>query len=250
MDMKQKLLQVVELVKHLKTSLVRLLVLLRLGLELRRVVQFEKRFKTHKALALCEQLLSQLDSYSQLTNQDREEISSFLKMRKAGLLRDQGRAQETLGLMGEALAHAESSGNKVQIGRCKLGLGVLYASLGDLGKGQQKLEEAVAYFRALRELGSTYGVEQGLGWALLNLGRWLAKAGQPQVGITKLEEAVERLKRIRNHVGVATAYEFLGEIFEEQGDKARAQESYQRAKEHYEKEGMREKAEQMSCKSE
>lgn len=177
---------------------------------MQRGIELEKQSKPEEVLALYERLLNEIDSNPQLQlpSQERESIRSFLKMRKAGLLRDKGQSQEALCLMEEALVHAETSGNKVQIGRCKLGLGVLYARLDNLQEGQQRLEEAVSYFRVLREEGS----EQGLGWALLNLGRLLAKAGQPQVGIARLEEAVEVLKRIGNHVGVATAYKFLGEI--------------------------------------
>jgi tetratricopeptide (TPR) repeat protein len=216
--------------------------------ELQKLVELEKHLQGGEALTLCERLLSELDSYAGLSGQDREGTRSFLKMRKAGLLRDKGRQQEALQLMAEALTHAESSGNKVQIGRCKLGFGVMHASLGNVEKGRQLLEEAVAYFRGLREAGSDYGVEQGLGWALLNLGRWMAKIGQSQAGITQLEEAVGVLQRIGNHVGVATAYEFLGEVFEAQGDQAQAWENYKHAKEHYEKEGMNEKAAQMKAK--
>ena len=190
-----------------------------------------------KALEAYDRLLRQVDTFSSSAVKDA--VVAYLLLRKGGILLQTGKLSEGESLMREALALAEHSQNSLMIGRAKLGLGVLYGSLGRFEEGERLLTEVFLLFSK----NDDYESKQGAGWSLLNLGGICSKQGKWLEAERNLDKAVDVLTGIKNWVGVASAYELRAKNSLKSGESARAKADFARAVKFYEKQGMKEKAE-------
>ena len=188
-----------------------------------------------KALEAYDRLLKEVGAFP--ASGVRDAVVAYLLLRKGGVLLQTGKLSEGEGLMREALGLAERSEYGVMIGRAKLGLGVLCASLGRFEEGERLLTETFLLFSR----GEDYDSKQGAGWSLLNLGGLYGKQEKWYEAEQRLDKAVEVLSRIKNWVGVASAYELKAKNSLKKGESARAKEYYAKAIEFYEKQGMKEK---------
>jgi tetratricopeptide (TPR) repeat protein len=189
-----------------------------------------------KALVAYDRLLKEVGTFP--PSRVRDAVVAYLLLRKGGVLLQTGKLSEGEGLMREALVLAERSEYGVMVGRAKLGLGVLCASLGRFEEGERLLTETFLLFSR----GEDYDSKQGAGWSLLNLGGLYGKQEKWYEAEQRLDKAVEVLSGIKNWVGVASAYELKAKNSQKKGESTRAKENYAKAVEFYEKQGMKEKA--------
>jgi len=189
-----------------------------------------------KALVAYDRLLKEVGAFPPSGVKDA--VVAYLLLRKGGVLLQTGKLTEGEKLMREALALAERSEYGVMLGRAKLGLGVLCASLSRFEEGERLLTETFLLFSK----GEDYDSKQGAGWCLLNLGGLYGKQEKWYEAEQRLDKAVEVLSGIKNWVGVASAYELKAKNSLKKGEPVRAKEYYAKAIEFYEKQGMKEKA--------
>ena len=205
---------------------------------------WEMKGQMEKAADSYDHLLAEVEALSpksQPENNEKKAIIAYLLMRKAGILLQTGKFESGNALMNQALTCAEQSGNPLILGRAKLGLGVFYASANRFEEGERLLEEALTSFNQRTD----YDSKQGAGWALLNLGGLYVKQEKLLLAEEKLIEAIKLLKTIKNWVGVASAYEIKAKHDQIKGDPASAKQDLTNAISFYEKQGMKEKADQL-----
>jgi tetratricopeptide (TPR) repeat protein len=190
-----------------------------------------------KALEAYDRLLKEVGALS--SSDVKDAVVAYLLLRKGGILLQTGKLSEGEHLMREALALAERSQNSLMLGRAKLGLGVLCGSLGQFEEGEHLLAEVFLLFSKSDD----YDSKQGAGWSLLNLGGMYSKQGKWSEAERNLDKAAKLLTKIKNWVGVASAYELKAKNSLKRGGTARAKVDFAKAIEYYEKQGMKEKAE-------
>lgn len=164
-----------------------------------------------------------------------------LRLRHANALLQLGRFEEAGRGFDEALDAAKRAKEPLGLARALIGAGVFAASRGDLARGEGFLRASIESFREVRD---DDGI-QGEGWALLNLAAIYGRMERPALALATFEEARERLLHIENWVGVATAWELQAKVREGLGDADRAEADLREAVAFYEKQGMREKAEEV-----
>lgn len=189
-----------------------------------------------KALEAYNRLLKETETLPPSGGKDA--AVAYLLLRKSGVLLQTGKLTEGEKLIHEAMTLAERSENSLMLGRAKLGLGVLCASMGRFEEGERMLTETFLLFSK----GEDYDNKQGAGWSLLNLGGLYGKQSKWYEADQRLDKAVEVLSGIKNWVGVASAYEMKAKNNMKRGETAKAKEYYAKAAEFYEKQGMKEKA--------
>ena len=167
-----------------------------------------------------------------------------LRLRHANALLVLERFDEARGAFDRALDAAKATGNAVVLGRALLGAGVFAASRGDLARGEEFLMAALDSFHGVHDRDGI----QGEGWALLNAAALYGRTKRLDLAFVTFEKARERLFRIENWVGVATAWELQGKLREALGDADRAAQDYHEAMSFYAKEGMGEKVEEIRVK--
>jgi tetratricopeptide (TPR) repeat protein len=205
---------------------------------------WEMKGQMEKAVDSYDHLLAEVEAVSPKSKREKSEkkaIIAYLLMRKAGILLETGKLESGNALMNQALTCAEQSGNLLILGRAKLGLGVFYASASRFEEGEKLLKEALTSFNQRTD----YDNRQGAGWALLNLGGLYVKQKKLLLAEEKLIEAIKLLKTIKNWVGVASAYELKAKHDQIKGDLASAKQDLIKAISFYEKQGMKEKADQL-----
>ena len=202
---------------------------------------WEEKEQFEKAINAYDRLLGEVEAVSptsQSEKSDKNAITAYLLMRKAGVLLQTGKAESGEQLMHRALKHAEQSCNSLIIARAQLGVGVFYGSTNRLEEGEKRLKAALLYFCK----GTDYDSKQGYGWALLNLGGLYCKQGKLAQAEQNLLEAIKTLEAIENWVGVASAYELKAKVNDAKGSIEFAEEDLLKAISFYEKQGMTEKA--------
>jgi len=205
---------------------------------------WEEKEQFEKAINAYDRLLAEVEAVSpvsQSENSEKNAITAYLLMRKAGVLLQTGKVEVGEQLMHRALEHAEKSGNSLIIARAKLGIGVFYGSTNRLEEGEKLLEAALLSFGK----GTDYDSKQGYGWALLNLGGLYRKQGKLDQAEQKLLEAIRILESIENWVGVASAYELKAKVNGAKDNAKLAREDLLKAISFYEKQGMKEKADSL-----
>jgi tetratricopeptide (TPR) repeat protein len=205
---------------------------------------WEEKEQFEKAVNAYDRLLAEVEAVSpvsQSENGEKNAITAYLLMRKAGVLLQTGKVEVGEQLMHRALEHAEKSGNSLIIARAKLGIGVFYGSTNRLEEGEKLLEAALLSFGK----GTDYDSKQGYGWALLNLGGLYRKQGKLDQAEQKLLEAIRILESIENWVGVASAYELKAKVNGAKDNAKLAKEDLLKAISFYEKQGMKEKADSL-----
>ncbi len=140
-----------------------------------------------------------------------------------------------------ALEAAKASRDSLVLGRAFLGAGVYAASRGDVTRGEEFLLAALDAFHGVH---GTEGLG-GEGWALLNLAATYGRTKRLDLAFLTFDKARERLFKVDNWVGVATAWELQAQLRERLGDADRAAEDYHEAMTFYAKQGMPEKVEQL-----
>lgn len=202
---------------------------------------WEKKQQPQKALEAYNLLTREIETSLPRTQQEKKEkdaIISYLMLKKAGILLETEKIEDAEALMRGSIEFAERSGNATVIGRTRLGLGVYYGSAGKFEESEKLLTEALAIFRGKND----YNSKQGTAWCLLNLGGLHLKKANLKEAEGILEKAIDLLKRIKNWVGVGTAYEMMARISKARNDCAMAKENLLKAISFFEKEGMNEKA--------
>jgi tetratricopeptide (TPR) repeat protein len=205
---------------------------------------WEKKQQPEKALEAYDLLLREIETVRPETPQEMREkdaIVSYLMLRKAGMLMEGERFEEAETLMRGSVEFAERSSNVTVIGRAKLGLGVYYGSTGKIEEAEKLLTGALETFSGKND----YDSQQGAGWSLLNLGGLHLKKSNLKEAEEKLAKAIELLEKIENWVGVGSAYEMMAKASKAKNDHASAKENLSKAITFYEKEGMKEKADQL-----
>jgi tetratricopeptide (TPR) repeat protein len=202
---------------------------------------WEKKQQPQKALEAYDLLTREVETVHLKTQQEKKEkdaIIAYLMLRKAGILLETEKVKDADALMRGSVEFAERSGNAIVIGRAKLGLGVYYGSTSKFEESEKLLAEALETFSGKND----YDNEQGAAWCLLNLGGLQLKKSNLKEAEEKLEKAIELLKRIKNWVGVGTAYEMMAGISKAKSDHTAAKDNLVKAISFFEKEGMSEKA--------
>ncbi len=202
---------------------------------------WEKKQQPQKALEAYDLLTREIETSLPRTQQEKKEkdaIIAYLMLRKAGILLETEKVEDAEALMRGSIEFAERSGNATVIGRARLGLGVYYGSIGKFEEAEKLLTEALAIFRGKND----YNDKQGAAWCLLNLGGLQLKKANLKEAEGILEKAIDLLKRIKNWVGVGTAYEMMARISKARNDRTMAKENLLKAISFFEKEGMNEKA--------
>ncbi len=202
---------------------------------------WEQKGDFGKAAEVYDQLLADVEGASprnELEEKGKNAVTSYLLMRKAGILLETGNVGKGEQLMLRALQCAMQSGDSLVMARAQLGVGVFYASANRSEEGEKLLKSALQSFRK----GTDYDSKQGYGWALLNLGGFYRKQGKLTFAEENLLKAIARLKTIKNWVGVASAYEQKIKVDEARGDSELARKDLANAISFYEKQGMKEKA--------
>jgi len=205
---------------------------------------WEEKEQFEKAINAYDSLLEEVEACSptsQLENNEKNAITAYLLMRKAGVLLQTQKVELGEQLMHQALEYAEQSGNSLIIARAKLGVGVFYGSTNRLEEGEKLLEAALLSFSK----GTDYDSKQGYGWALLNLGGLYRKQGKLFQAEQKLLEAIKVLESIENWVGVASAFELKSKVNDAKGNVKLARKDLLNAISFYEKQGMKEKADSL-----
>lgn len=203
---------------------------------------WEKKQQPRKAVETYDSFLRELEAVHPETKRETREkdaIIAYLMLRKAGILMETEEVKGAEALMIKAAEHAEGSGNPTMIGRAKLGLGVYYGSSSKFEEADKLLTEALTMFNKKKD----YDSRQGAGWCLLNLGGLQLKKSNLKEAEERLAQAIILLKRIKNWIGVGTAYEMMAKISKAKNDRVRVQENLLMAIEFFDKEGMSEKAE-------
>jgi tetratricopeptide (TPR) repeat protein len=204
-------------------------------------IEFEKRLQHEKALEIYDSMLSELERTNNLSESDivvkYEAIASAL-MRKAGVMIIGNNQKDAEKYLKESTEYAMKSKDTITIGRCKLGLGVFYGSVGDFTRSERIMKEVFSLFEGKDDFNS----QQILGWSLINLGGLYAKYEKYELAATYLDKAIQTLEKIENHVGVATAYEFKAKMNSKLGNVDETMHDYKKSIKFFEKEGMAEKA--------
>jgi tetratricopeptide (TPR) repeat protein len=116
----------------------------------------------------------------------------------------------------ERLAYLRGVDDPEQLVTCLHNLGyTLVQSLGDLGRAEGLIREALACARAA-------GDRRGVGLTLRTLGLIATERGAPDQGVAYLEEGVAVLRALGDNWGVAAASIDLGNALVEAGDAAAA----------------------------
>jgi len=202
---------------------------------------WEKKQQPQKALEAYDLLTREIETSLPKTQQEKKEkdaIIAYVMLRKAGILLETEKVEDAEALMRGSIEFAERSGNDTVIGRARLGLGVYYGSISKFEEAEKLLTEALAIFRGKND----YNNKQGTAWCLLNLGGLQLKKANLKEAEGRLEKAIDLLKRIKNWVGVGTAYEMMARISKARNDRTMAKENLLKAISFFEKEGMNEKA--------
>jgi len=205
---------------------------------------WEKKQQPEKAIEAYDLLMREVEAMRTETveeTREKDAVVSYLMLRKAGILMESERIGEAEKLMRGSVELAERSGNATVKGRAKLGLGVYYGSTGKIEEAERLLNEALEMFSGK----SDYDSQQGAGWCLLNIGGLQLKKTNLKEAEGKLTKAIEVLEKIENWVGVASAYEMKAKANKAKNDHASAKENLAKAITFYEKEGMKEKADQI-----
>jgi tetratricopeptide (TPR) repeat protein len=209
-----------------------------------RGIEFEKQLQHEKALEIYDSMLSALNQIGNLTDNERlvkyEAIASAL-MRKAGVMIIKNNRKDAERYLKESIDYAHKSKDTITIGRCKLGLGVFYGSIGDFEKSERIMKEVFSIFEGKNDFNS----QQILGWSLINLGGLYSKHEKYELASIHLDKAIQILEKIKNYVGVATAYEFKAKMDQKQGKIDEALKAFQNSVEFYKEEGMTEKAKEV-----
>lgn len=204
-------------------------------------IVWEKKQQPQKALEAYDLLTREIETTHAKTQQEKKEkdaIIAYLMLRKAGALLETEKMEDAEALMCGSVEFAERSGNVTVIGRAKLGLGVYYGSSSKFEKAEELLAEALETFSGKND----YDSKQGAAWCLLNLGGLQLKKSNLKEAEERLKKAIELLKRIKNWVGVGTAYEMMAKVSKAKNDRTTAKENLVKAISFFEKEGMSEKA--------
>jgi tetratricopeptide (TPR) repeat protein len=167
-----------------------------------------------------------------------------LLLRHANSLLELGRFDEAQRRFDESLDAAKQAKSPLVLGRALLGAGVFAASRKDVARGEEFLLASLEQFHGAHDRDGV----QGEGWALLNLAAIYGKTMRLDLAFLTFEKARERLFRIENWVGVATAWELQAKLRESLGDAARMEEDLHEAMSFYAKQGMAEKVEAIRTK--
>jgi tetratricopeptide (TPR) repeat protein len=143
-----------------------------------------------------------------------------------------------------ALTAAKASGSRLVLARALVGAGVYAASRNDVARGEEFLLGAL---EAFHEIHDKDGIA-GEGWALINLAAIYGRTKRLDLSFLTFEKARERLFKVEDWIGVATAWELQAQLREMLGDADRVGEDYHEAMSFYAKQGMTEKVEEIKAK--
>jgi tetratricopeptide (TPR) repeat protein len=203
-------------------------------------VSLEKRLDWEGALRHYESLVQGLDAESpRRAGWDARKAS--VEVRRGNALMVLRRMDDARAAFDASLHAAKASDTPLVLARALTGAGVFAGSSGDTARAERFLLEALDRFDPIEG----HEGRQGAGWALLNLGTLYGRTGRLDLGFVTLEKARERLHGIGNWAGVAAAWEAQGQLRRAIGDEDRWREDLAEAVVFYDREGMREKADQL-----
>jgi len=143
-----------------------------------------------------------------------------------------------------ALDAAKAADNPLVLARALVGAGVYAASRNDFARGEEFLLAALESFHAVHDKDGLAGE----GWALVNLAAIYGRTKRLDLAFLTFEKARERLFRIEDWIGVATAWELQAQLREFLGDRDRMSDDYHEAMSFYAKKGMSEKVDEIRGK--
>ncbi|OGS64309.1 MAG: hypothetical protein A3K59_02500 [Euryarchaeota archaeon RBG_19FT_COMBO_69_17] len=168
-------------------------------------------------------------------------------MRAAALLRlgnalmRLGRWEEARARLDDALHDAKASGQADVLAQALLGAGVFAAERGEAVRGEGFIVEALTLLHGRDDRASL----QGRGWAFVNLGTLYGRTGRLDLAFVTLAKAREVLGAAQAWAGVAAAWEAQAQVRRGIGDEDRWREDLAEAVIFYDREGMKEKADQL-----
>jgi tetratricopeptide (TPR) repeat protein len=143
-----------------------------------------------------------------------------------------------------ALDAAKASGNSLMLARALVGAGVFAASRNDFARGEEFLLGALESFHTVHDKDGIAGE----GWALVNLAAIYGRTKRLDLAFLTFEKARERLFKIEDWIGVATAWELQGQLREFLGDRDRMAEDLHEAMAFYKKKEMTAKVDEIRDK--
>ncbi|HSM55035.1 MAG TPA: tetratricopeptide repeat protein [Candidatus Sulfomarinibacteraceae bacterium] len=162
---------------------------------------------------------------------DRPVLSARLQAWRGWFAHAQGRNEEAESRLQQAVSdlhpcRAPSAGDRdderaTALGRAHSWLGFVRYTLGDYEQSARDLREALVWLRAA-------GDRAGQAEALLSLGVTLHQQGQEQ-GAAHVEQSLALFEQQEDHMGMARALNWLGNLSNGAGDYDRAQTCYERS---------------------
>lgn len=174
----------------------------------------------------------------------RADQAAEVTLRGANALMLLRRWDDALAQFDLALGAAKASGNPLVLARALVGGGVFASSRNDFARGEEFLLAALESFHAIHDKDGLAGE----GWSLVNLAAIYGRTKRLDLAFLTFEKARERLFKIEDWIGVATAWELQAQLREFLGDRERMSEDYHEAMAFYAKKGMSEKVEEIRGK--
>ena len=162
-------------------------------------------------------------------------------LRRANALMLLRRWDDALAQFDLALDAAKACGNPLVLARALVGAGVFASSRNDFARGEDFLLGALDAFHGIPD---NDGIA-GEGWALVNLAAIYGRTKRLDLAFLTFEKARERLFKVQDWIGVATAWELQAQLREFLGDRDRMAEDYHEAMAFYAKKGMVEKVQEI-----
>lgn len=167
----------------------------------------------------------------------RRDQAAEVTLRRANALMLLRRWDDALVQFDLALDAAKACDNALVLARALVGAGVFASSRHDFARGEEFLLGALEAFHGIHDKDGIAGE----GWALVNLAAIYGRTKRLDLAFLTFEKARERLFKIEDWIGVATAWELQAQLREFLGDRDRMSEDYHEAMAFYAKKGMSEK---------
>ena len=143
-----------------------------------------------------------------------------------------------------ALDAAKGADNPIVLARALIGAGAFAASRNDFARGEEFLLAALESFHAVHDKDGLAGE----GWALVNLAAIYGRTKRLDISFLTFEKARERLFKVEDWIGVATAWELQAQLREFLGDRDRMADDYHEAMAFYAKKGMSAKVDEIRAR--
>ena len=203
-------------------------------------IAYERRLDWEGALRHYDSLLGAVEEAANRNPSAQSRLSSA-QVRRGNALMVLRRMDEARQAFDSDLHAAKAAGDPLVLARALMAAGVFAGTSGDASLAERFLLDALDRFSRIPGAEG----EQGAGWALLNLGGIYGKTGRLDLAFVTLEKSRERLHAIENWVGVAAAWEAQAQLRRAIGDEDRWREDLAEAVVFYDREGMREKTDQL-----